>query len=554
MEKQNLFSNKKIIISAIIVAIVAILCAYFAFLLSSYGGGTLIAKGVTVNGVDIGGMDKNAAISQVTSEVEKINENTIDLIMDDNHTVATFSEFSLDYKIEEAVNKAINYGKNSNIIKRIGECFNISRGKAQFETEIAVNAENVSDYVYAYSQTIGSTVVENSYVIEDDKLKLTNGKSGDGIDKNLIASEITDILKTGKSAKIGVNLSRIDPLPYDVNAIYEEICKGPTNARSEEKDGKKYLVAATKGYSFDKADLENLIRKNSENKESYTLDLDVVEPEITKFDETGLFTELLAQYTSSLAGSSYNRTTNVKLAASRVTGTILNPDEIFSYNKTLGDVSAASGYLAATIFTSRGHEPGIGGGICQLSSTLYSAALEANLEIVKRRNHMYIVGYVPYGQDATVYEGELDFRFKNNTNEPLKIVCFVKDGTLFVNLYGKKLNPNLKVEIENIIMNRTGPETVITEDPELPLGEIIVTEKGTIGLTVDTYKKIYIDGKLQSREYLHRSVYKPINRQETHGTKPSDVPVQTEPGDVTDIPVTPETPETPVTPPGYEGI
>ena len=103
-------------------------------------------------------------------------------------------------------------------------------------------------------------------------------------------------------------------------------------------------------------------------------------------------------------------------------------------------------------------------------------------------------------------------------------------------------------------MNRTGPETVITEDPELPLGEIIVTEKGTIGLTVDTYKKIYIDGVLQSREYLHRSVYKPINRQETHGTKPSDVPAQTEPGDVTDVPVTPEPPETPVTPPGYEGI
>ncbi len=525
------FKKIPVIITGAVVLVLAIICAYCAYLISGYGSGStnVIAKGVTVDHVDIGGMTVEEAIVAVTDKTDQLGEKTLELVMDDNRTTATFAEFTIDYKVEDAVKQAAEYGKTGNIFSRIARCFKISRGDANIIITPQVDEESVADYVLTYSQAIGTTVVENSYIIEDNKLKLTPGKSGVGIDKVAITKEITDILLSGESAQIGVSLVSIDPLPWDADAIYEDVCKGPTEPGYESRDGKGYIVQAKNGYKFEKSDLEALL-KSSSGDEVLTLELEVLEPENTVLDETGLFPEVIGEFSSSLAGSTYNRKTNVATACNSVNGTILNPGETFSYNKTVGAVTAATGYLPATIFTSKGHESGIGGGICQLSSTLYCAALDANLEIVKRRNHMYIVGYVPYGQDATVYEGELDFRFKNNTNEPMKIYSQVVGGQCVVKLYGKAVDPGISVKIENITVGRTAPGTTVREDPSLPEGTVQVEEKGTIGLTVDTYKLIYKNGELLSREYLHRSVYKPINRIEVHGTKPpEDTPASTEP-------------------------
>lgn len=514
------FTKKALIIAlAAVVGVIALFCAYSAYLLTTYGGGSAdtVSKGITIDGVDVGGMSVQKATEILNENKAALSGNTVELVMDDSHTVATFDEFEINYSTEETVTLAAEYGKKGNLFSRIFNCFKLSTGNVNFETQPEADADLVYDYVLAYAQAMGNTVVENSYVIENDKLVLTEGKSGTGIDKELVASEITDILKSGESGKIGVNLVSLDPAPWDVDAIYEDVCSGPSDAGYEVVDGKGFIVEAKKGYKFNKADLEALLKTSPVNG-VYTLDLEVTEPGNSKLDETGLFPEVISQYKSSLAGSAASRRTNVTLACKSVNGTILNPGDIFSYNKVVGAVTAANGYLPATIFTSKGHESGIGGGICQVSSTLYCAALEGNLEIVKRRNHMYIVGYVPYGQDATVYEGELDFRFKNNTNEPMKITAEVVNGEVVVKFLGKKPDPDIKVEIENIIISRISPGTTVREDPTLEAGTVVVEEKGTIGLVVDTYKKVYKKGELLSRDYLHRSSYKPINRVEVHGT------------------------------------
>lgn len=550
-KKENSAKTKKIIIiSAVtVVAIIAVLIGYSAYLLTTYGGGNTIAKGITVDGMDIGGMTAEQAVDFISVEKEVLADNSLELVIHDSCTVATFREFEIDYNIEPTVEKAVKYGKTGNIFSRVIQCFNISRNSVQFKTEPVIDPERVSDYVLAYSQAANSIgddpVIEHSYRIENDTLILTEGKAGTGIDKSVVAEEITDILKSGKSGTITVNHVPIDPAPWNVDAIYDDVCNAPTDAGYEVVDGKGYIRQARKGYKFNKADLEALLKTEPVNGE-YVLPLEVTEPGDSKLDETGLFPEVISEYRSSLAGSSSNRRTNVAVACNSVNGTILNPDEVFSYNKTVGAVTTANGYLPATIFTSKGHESGIGGGICQLSSTLYCAALEGNLEIVKRRNHMYIVGYVPYGQDATVYEGELDFRFKNNTNEPMKITAQVVNGEVIVKLLGKKPDPDIKVVIENITIGRIAPGTTVREDPNLPAGTVTVEEMGTIGLIVDTYKNIYKNGELLSREYLHRSSYKPINRIEVHGTgeateTPSDTPVS---GETTETP-SGETTETP---------
>lgn len=540
MEEKKIVTpkNKKVlfIVAAVLVAVVALICAYSAFLVSAYGGGNTVAKGITVDGTDIGGMTVSEAVGAINDAKAALAENTVELIMDSKNTTALFSEFTVAYNTEEVAQEAFDYGKKGNIFSRIVQCRKIKKGKVNLETEAEVNPEDVSDYVSAFSQSVGSTVVENYYAINGDKLELRNGKPGDGIDEKLIEEEIIQVLKSGQSGKIGINFVRIDPAPWDVSAMYEEICTEPSNASYEERDGKGYIVEAKKGYKFKKKDLEKLISENKDNEKTYTLELEVLEPEVTKVDESGLFKEVISEYTSSLAGSDSNRRNNVAVACASVNGTVLNPGEVFSFNKQVGAVTAAAGYKDATIFTAKGQEPGMGGGICQVSSTIYSAALYGNLEIVKRRNHMYIVGYVPYGQDATVYEGELDFRFANNTNEPLKVYCEIVGGNVVVKMLGKKPDPSLTVEIENVTVARTQPNTIVEEDATLDEGTVKVSSKGTIGLTVDTYKKIFKNGKLVSRDYLHRSVYKPINRVEIHGTKPVDTPAQAEPANETALP------------------
>lgn len=536
MEKEKNFKiNLKtvfVVLAVIVVGVVAGCSAYASFLISGYGGGKTIAKGVRIDGVDVGGMTEEEAASLIADRKESLTENTVELITDDVITTASFSEFDIEYKVEEAAKEAFDYGKSGNIFSRIGKCRNIRNGTAEVTTEVAVNPESVNDYVATYKQTIGGTVVENSYMVENDRIIFVNGKEGEGIDKEQVCRDLTEVLQSGKSGKVGVEFTTVAPASWDVDAVFETMCHEPTEPGYEKRDGKGYIAEAKNGYKFKKEDLAKLIKENKNNTEPYSLKVEVIPPKSTKINEEGMFTEVISEYTSSLAGSDSNRRTNVAVACASVNGSILNPDEVFSYNNALGPVTTAAGYKEATIFTSKGHEKGIGGGVCQLSSTLYSAALYGNMEIVKRKNHMYIVGYVPYGQDATVYEGDLDFRFKNNTNEPLKITAEVVNGIVTVRLLGKKPDPTLKVEIENITVGRQSPQTIVNEDPNMEEGKVVVSEKGTIGLTVDSYKKIYKNGELVSRDFLHRSVYKPINRVEIHGTRAVEVsaePVTEEP-------------------------
>ncbi|MDP4118895.1 MAG: VanW family protein, partial [Bacillota bacterium] len=447
-------------------------------------------------------------------------------------TIAKFDEFDITYKAMDAAQNAFDCGKRGGIFGRINKCFKIKNGEVDIGLKTEVSDESISDFVAVYYQSIGCSVVENTYMIENDKLYLHNGKPGKGIDKQKMTEDIKKVLLTGKSGKIDVKLTTINPMPWDVDKVYNEMCTEPINASYEERGGKGYIIEAKNGYLFDKNDLKKLIDKNKDNPKAYTLNLQVVEPKVKHADESGLFKEVLSRYNSSTAGSDENRLINLKIACASINGTVLNPDAVFSYNKAVGQITEAAGYREATIFTTKGHEMGIGGGICQVSSALYSAVLYGNLETVKRKNHMYIVGYVPYGQDATVYEGELDFRFKNNTNKPIKIAAELSGGYVRVTIYGEKPDPSVTVEIENITVSRTPPETIVKEDNTLARGKVKVQEKGTVGLTVDTYKKTFRNGVLESRQYLHRSIYQPIQRIEIRGTKPT-VATSTEPQDTT---------------------
>ena len=145
----------------------------------------------------------------------------------------------------------------------------------------------------------------------------------------------------------------------------------------------------------------------------------------------------LGHYTTHFGGTGANRGSNIAIAAGRIDGTLLAPNEVFSYNKIVGPRIASAGFKDAPVILKGELVPGIGGGICQVSSTLYNAALLSNLKIVRRSHHAFPVHYLPAGRDATVVDGSIDFQFQNNTDSPIYIRASATRGTLSFRILGK---------------------------------------------------------------------------------------------------------------------
>ena len=170
---------------------------------------------------------------------------------------------------------------------------------------------------------------------------------------------------------------------------------------------------------------------------------------------TEAFPNLLSQYSTSYSTRNQKRTTNLRLAANKINGTVLMPGETFSYNKVVGERTIAAGYQEAPIYVSGKVVDGLGGGICQITTTLYNAVVYANLEIVERSNHQFVPSYAPASRDATVVYGSIDFKFKNNRNYPIKILCSVQNGIANFQIYGLKTDNDYEVVISNRVTGTT---------------------------------------------------------------------------------------------------
>ena len=239
-----------------------------------------------------------------------------------------------------------------------------------------------------------------------------------------------------------------------------------------------------------------------------TVEPTLTEPEVTtqKLEAT-LFRDVLGSCTTSVSGSS-NRLSNVKLAASMCNGTILLPGEEFSYNDATGPRTLEKGFLPAPSYVGGKSTDEVGGGICQTSSTIYYAALNANLKIVERHNHMFAVGYVPDGMDATVWYGASDFRFENDTEYPIKIVTEYKNSRLTVRIYGTKTD-DLTVKMTNKELSSTAWTTIYKVDASLPAGTTKEEQSPYRGRVVEAYRNVYDgEGNLVSSTLESKNTYK----------------------------------------------
>ncbi|MGE5422254.1 MAG: VanW family protein, partial [Ignavibacteriales bacterium] len=241
----------------------------------------------------------------------------------------------------------------------------------------------------------------------------------------------------------------------------------------------------------------------------------------------------IASFSTGFDPGNVNRTYNLRLAASALDGVIIPAGREFSYNAAVGPRDFSTGYKEAMIIVKNEFTPGVGGGICQVSSTLYNAALLANLPITERHNHSLVVPYLAPGLDATV-SSRMDLRFKNNTAGPLCIRVSASGSKLNISLLGESRNP-VRVKIEPVV-SKTIPFVEIRKpDPELAMGKTRVDHNGANGYHVKCYRLVYdTNGNLLSRKLLSSDVYKPLGKLVLVGTKvdptsvtPTDIPVET---------------------------
>lgn len=218
--------------------------------------------------------------------------------------------------------------------------------------------------------------------------------------------------------------------------------------------------------------------------------------------------EIWGSFTTSFNADNVNRVTNIKLAAAKINGRIVLPGDTFSFNDIVGPRERQFGFKEAMELVDGELVPGIGGGVCQVSSTLYNAALYANLAVIERYNHSKPLVYIPLGRDATVAFGALDFKFSNNTASPLMITAEVKDDKLLVGIFGRKKTRE-QVKLVTTDQQVIPPSVIKRTDSGLFLGETKLVRQGKPGYEVTTLRVVTSGDREIKREVLSRDRYSP---------------------------------------------
>jgi vancomycin resistance protein YoaR len=308
-----------------------------------------------------------------------------------------------------------------------------------------------------------------------------------------------------------------------VAAWKRQLEKQPQNATLSLTTGG--IVPETRGVRLMEAELKtSLLRSFYHDGSPYVaMPMVAVEPKVTaeSLRQAGIVV-MQSIFSTQFNAEDVKRSINVKLAADKINGQILQPGETFSFNETVGPRDKASGFQEALEFFDGELVPGIGGGVCQVSSTIYNAALLANLDITERLNHGKPLSYIALGRDATVVYGVIDFKFVNSSNSPIMLMSEVQGNTLYAAIFGRE---KLKETIDIIITEQKEipPVTVKKPDPELPAGETKIENKGAPGYELKVYRLVSRGGKVIKREFLSKDQYMADNIIIKVGVKPKPV-------------------------------
>ncbi len=512
------------IVAICIIAAVVVCASVFGVIsaCSFSGDANACSNGVMIAGYDCSGKTKDELVSYLSSIEDPYAQMQITVNVDNGSASKTITaaDIDLSFDIQKTADTAIAFGKG-NIFEMLGnKDVGYSYTYDQFKLETLLNN---------FAKSSGGTLVQHEIDVREKEVVVRAGKEGLGVDVKSLREKVLENIKKAASATITVGKVNTVPAQVSAQELYELTKRDAQDAKYAVKDGTVVVEAEIDGREIDMNTANTLLSGFGPGSAEITIPFVIHEAQV-KADalSMSLFADELGKFSTKYMTSNVPRSANVELAAKFINNTILLPGEEFSYNTVVGKRTSERGFRAASVYENNKMVDGLGGGICQTSSTLYGAVLYADLEVVERHEHSLEVTYAPLGMDATVAYGTLDFRFKNNTDAPLKITSTWGGGTVAVKILGTKANKNRKVDIKTQTISSTPYGVTEIQDETLPAGKTVVDAPGFKGVVVDTYKIIYENGKEISNEYLHRSRYTMVNkvvRVGTGGAAETDAPL-----------------------------
>ena len=363
--------------------------------------------------------------------------------------------------------------------------------------QLDVDGAKLTDTCETLADTLDCTLVDGSYRLENGQgLYITKPRDGEKLDGGALRTLLEQRLAARDLSPAECVYQERQAAALDVQAIHDELEGKTVSAVCDKATGRP--TQSHVGVTFDVAAVQSQLDAAAPGAE-FLADAEVQFPAVTTEElETAMFRDVLGTSTTKCAGP-WGRHQNIRLAAKAINGNIYNPGEEFWYNAAVGQRTEARGFQPAAAYSGGRTVTSIGGGICQVSSTLYYATLLSDLKIVLRYAHMFDPGYMPVtGCDATVSWGGPDFAFRNDTDYPIKIVTSYNDDTneLTVTIMGTRVNDNYVV-MTNQFLSYSEFKVVYKEDESVSPGDQVVDQYGHNGYEVRTYRNVYDgDGKL----------------------------------------------------------
>lgn len=409
--------------------------------------------------------------------------------------------------------------------------------KAEEEDRIAEGVYIGSTYVGGMTETEAEAAItayvdqaehsEFTFSVEDKSIEVKASDLGIHFTDLHVVQEAMEVGRSGNIIKRYKDKKDLEhgnkeiPLPLKVDhaAIRtlleekaEELNREAVNNGLVRENGKFRIIEGANGI---KVNVEESIREV----ESYIstvwdgtdaameLAAEIDEPQGTR-EELEKVQDLLGGYSTNFKKSSANRCENIAIAASKIDGTVLYPGEELSVADTIGPLTGKNGYKLAGAYENGQVVESYGGGVCQVSTTLYNAVILAELEITERFNHSMVVDYVPQSQDAAIAGDYKDLKFVNNQDTPIYIEGYTVGKDLYFNVYGEETRPeNRKVtfESETVSVQEAGVQFQATGDP---VGYLAVAQGKHTGYVSRLWKVVTVDGEVESREVFNKSTYK----------------------------------------------
>lgn len=445
-----------------------------------------IVSGVSIKGVDVSNMSKSDAKYKLDNYLSEVLPQEIKVKHGDFEATLSTSQIAVEFDTKSATNQAFSIGRQGNIFENDFYVLSSMFGKTDINLNLKLDTDQLSKNLDEMSAQLPDKVTDSSYYIDENNLIVTPGKTGNVVDVETSIQNIKDAILSLSDLDQPIELAvkTQEPEKIDIEKVHTEIYKEPKDAYYTQDPFTVYPSENGLDFKVSIEEANNIL--GDQTADEYTIPLKVLYPNVTtNMIGSEAFPDLLSNFSTKYSVRATARTTNLKLAASKINGTVLMPGETFSYNKVVGARTIAAGYKEAPIYVSGEVVDGLGGGICQITSTLYNAVVYANLDIVERTNHQFVPSYVTASRDATVVYGSLDFKFKNNRNYPIKINCSVSGGIANFQIFGLKQDDDYTVEISSYETGRTAT-----------------------AIYSEAYKILKKDGKVVNKQLLSKDTYK----------------------------------------------